>query len=328
MTPEIRNLIAATSLITRDGRPEARWVAHVLRLLADALAADASLLAVPTGPRWEILTLGPRPERAIERVTRSGPPRGLLARTLAGETAPLALTDPEPEWDRIPGAAPRTLCGTRVALDDQTVGVLAVWNSEAAAAPLVLAATGAALGAAFANRALVRQLEAEVVTDDLTGVYNYRYLRIALHREVQRAARLGHPLALLMLDVDHLKEYNDRFGHLAGSSVLKQIAAVLRTTVREIDLVAKYGGDEFLLILPHTRRDGAGAAAERLRRAVEATAFPGIASGEMTCSIGISTFPDHGVTAEALLAAADEALFSAKRSGRNRVAVAPSALAA
>ena len=327
MTPEIRTLIAATCLLNREGKSEARWIAHVLRLLAESLDADAGLIAIPAGPRWEVLSIGPRPERRLDRCARRAPPQGLLARILAGETA-IAAADPDPEWDLVAGIEPRQITGARFALDEQTDGLLAVWNAAAAAAPLVLAATSAALGAALANRALVRQLEAEVVTDDLTGVYNYRYLRLALRREVQRAARLGHPLGLIMLDVDHLKEYNDRFGHLAGSSVLKQIAAVLRSTVREIDLVAKYGGDEFLLILPHTRQDGAAAAAERVRRAVEATAFPGIAAGEMTCSIGISTFPDHGVAPEALLAAADEALFAAKRAGRNRIAVAPSALAA
>ena len=122
-----------------------------------------------------------------------------------------------------------------------------------------------------------------------------------------------------MIDVDHLKAYNDRFGHLAGSQVLKSLARVLRTATRDIDLIAKYGGDEFLIILPHTGLPGAQSAAERLRAAVAATPFSPLTAGEMTCSIGIAAFPGDGRTPEVLLGAADEALFAAKRAGRNRV---------
>lgn len=328
MTAEIRHLIEATCLMARDGKAETRWISQVLRLLANTLSANGSVVAIPSGPRWELLRVGSRPERRLERVTRQSPPSGLIARILAGETGPIPATDLDPDWDVIPGIEQQVFRGTHFTLGEIHAGALGVWNPTAPQAPLVLAATGAALGAALLNRALLRRLEAEVVTDDLTRVYNYRYLCLALRREVQRAARLGHPLALLMLDVDHLKEYNERFGHLAGSSVLKQIAEVLRSTIREIDLVAKYGGDEFLVILPHTRKEGAAAAAERLRRAVETTVFAGIQAGEMTCSIGISAFPENGVSPEILLAAADEALFAAKRAGRNRVAIAPAALAA
>jgi diguanylate cyclase (GGDEF)-like protein len=169
------------------------------------------------------------------------------------------------------------------------------------------------------NRHRMALLEAEAVTDELTQVHNYRFLRQALDREVQRAARYGHWLSILMIDVDHLKGYNDRFGHLAGSQVLKSLARVLRTATRDIDLIAKYGGDEFLIILPHTGLDGAQSAAERLRAAVASTTFPPLTAGEMTCSIGIAVFPGDGRTPETMLASADEALFAAKRAGRNRV---------
>jgi diguanylate cyclase (GGDEF)-like protein len=211
------------------------------------------------------------------------------------------------------------LAGAALHLGASGRGVLAAWNACVPATPLILEAAAAALGAALENRARLGELEAEVNTDDLTRVYNYRYLRHALQREVGRARRLGHPLALLMLDVDHLKEYNERFGHLEGSQVLRAVAGVLRTSTREIDLVTKYGGDEFLLILPHTGRAGAEVLAERLRRAVAAAAFPRLAAGELTCSIGVAVFPEGGTSAEALLAAADAALFEAKRAGRNRV---------
>ncbi len=171
-------------------------------------------------------------------------------------------------------------------------------------------------------RIRIAELEAEVVTDELTEVHNYRFLRRALDLEVQRAARYGHPLAALMVDVDHLKAYNDRFGHLAGSQVLKLVARALRSATREFDLVAKYGGDEFMLILPHTGLEDAAAAAERLRAAVAGTVFPPLRAGEMTCSIGIAVFPGDGRSPETLLQAADQALFAAKRSGRNRAETA------
>ncbi len=328
MTAELSTLIEAVTLMTSDGRSDARWLGRVLELLADCVGADAGLVAIPAGRRWEIIRAGRDAGRGPERVVRPGPPRGLVARILAGEESPTPVRGVDPEWDLFHGLEPRHFAGIRLTVAEDTAGALGLWNPQSPETPLVLAAAGAALGAALRNRALVRRLEAEVITDDLTRVYNYRYLRLALRREVQRAARLGHPLALLMIDVDHLKEYNERFGHIAGSGVLQKVAEVLRAATREIDLLAKYGGDEFLIILPHTRMEGAMAAAERLRQAVEMTPFPEIAAGEMTCSIGLSVFPENGVSPEVLLAAADEALFAAKRAGRNQVATAPAARAA
>ena len=328
MSIHLQNLIEAAGLLTRDGKSEARWITDVLRALAAAAQAPVALVALPSGNRWELLRAGSGTDRRLDRVSRTGPPRGLLALALEGRGALSAEDELDPEWDMIGGRAPGRLVTACVPLAEGRRGVLGVWDPVLTDAPTLVLASAAAIGVAIRNRAVLSQLEAEVVTDDLTGTYNYRFLRVALRREVQRAARLGHPLSLCMLDVDHLKEYNERFGHLAGSSVLKQVAAVIRNTTREIDLVAKYGGDEFLLILPHTRQEGAVAAAERVRAAVEAIAFPELQVGEMTCSIGISTFPDHGLSPEVLLAAADEALFAAKRSGRNCVSVAPSARAA
>ncbi len=328
MPTHLQNLIEAAGLMTRDGKSDARWVTDVLRLLATTTSAPVALAAIPSGKRWEILRIGPGTDPRLDRVSRTGPPRGLMAQALSGEVGLGTRAECDPEWDMIAGREPERLVAACVPLAEGRQGVLAVWDPGSPEAPTLVAATAAALGVAMHNRTVLSQLEAEVVTDDLTGTYNYRFLRVALRREVQRAARLGHPLSLCMLDVDHLKEYNERFGHLAGSSVLKHVAAVIQNTTREIDLVAKYGGDEFLLILPHTRQEGATAAAERVRAAVEGIAFPELTPGEMTCSIGISTFPEHGLSPEVLLAAADEALFAAKRAGRNRVAVAPSARAA
>jgi diguanylate cyclase (GGDEF)-like protein len=123
-----------------------------------------------------------------------------------------------------------------------------------------------------------------------------------------------------MLDVDNLKEYNGRFGHLEGSQVLKHMASVLRAGTRDTDLVAKYGGDEFMVVLPHSTREGATLVAERLRQAVADSVFPHVAAGEITCSIGIAVFPEDASQPMALVGAADQALFAAKGAGKNRIA--------
>jgi len=159
------------------------------------------------------------------------------------------------------------------------------------------------------------------ITDGLTAVYNYRYLRSALDKEVARARRFGEVFSLIMLDVDHLKEYNDVYGHLRGSEVLRRLAQVVLSELRSADIAAKYGGDEFVIILPQTGREGACTLAERIRSSVEAHSFPGEEEGmRITSSMGIAQFPDDGETSRELLEAADAALYAAKRRGRNRVA--------
>jgi diguanylate cyclase (GGDEF)-like protein len=122
-----------------------------------------------------------------------------------------------------------------------------------------------------------------------------------------------------MLDVDNLKAYNDQHGHLRGSEVLRLLAQILVRDGRSIDLVAKYGGDEFVVILPQTTREGACVLAERIKSSVEGTAFPRVGAGVITVSMGVATYPDSGATAGELLEAADVALYAAKQAGRNRV---------
>jgi diguanylate cyclase (GGDEF)-like protein len=159
------------------------------------------------------------------------------------------------------------------------------------------------------------------VTDGLTGVYNYRYLRSALDREVARAKRFGEQFSIIMLDVDHLKEYNDVHGHLQGSEVLRRLAQVVMGELRSADVAAKYGGDEFVIILPQTDREGARVLAERIRTAVESHEFPGESDGmKITTSMGIAQYPVDGEVTRDLLESADATLYRAKRTGRNRVA--------
>ena len=172
---------------------------------------------------------------------------------------------------------------------------------------------------ALENVRLSESLERLAVTDDLTQVYTYRFLKSALRREIKRAGRFAQKLSIVMLDVDNLKTYNDKHGHLRGSHLLREMAGLLAGQVRSFDLVAKYGGDEFTAILPQTDREGARVVAERMRAAVEKHAFPLVGPGVITVSAGIGVFPTDGDDVASLIQAADHALYTAKRAGRNRV---------
>jgi len=174
----------------------------------------------------------------------------------------------------------------------------------------------------IANIRIFQEVESLSVTDELTRIYNYRFLKAALQREVERASRYGQIFSILMLDVDRLKAFNEEHGHLGGSELLRQMAMILARQSRAIDLVAKYGGDEFLLILPQTATDGAEIMGNRICQAVAQNAFPYCQPGDITLSGGVASFPQHGASMEALLAAADDALFAAKRNGRNRIETA------
>jgi len=165
-----------------------------------------------------------------------------------------------------------------------------------------------------------RELERLSITDDLTGLYNRRYLMETLANEVRRSRRLDHPCALLMADVDHFKEYNDAYGHLAGDEALTRIAGVLRETTRDVDCAVRYGGEEFVVLMPETKAPGAIETAQRIRTRLATDELVG---GKLSVSIGVAQFPDDGDTPEALLARADAALYGAKREGRDRVLRAP-----
>ncbi|MGH7568428.1 MAG: diguanylate cyclase [Gemmatimonadales bacterium] len=159
-------------------------------------------------------------------------------------------------------------------------------------------------------------LERLSVTDGLTGLFNRRQLMETLESEVRRARRNRHALALVIADIDYFKQYNDRFGHLAGDEVLRRVGAILRETTRDVDCVARFGGEEFVVLMPETDADAAVQAGERLRASLADEVFRG---GKVTLSIGVAQFPDHADLPEALLACADEALYEAKHGGRDRV---------
>lgn len=177
---------------------------------------------------------------------------------------------------------------------------------------------------ALENALRIARAEALSVTDDLTSLYNSRYLSQVLRRETKRATRNGRPLSLLFIDLDGFKSVNDRHGHLCGSKALVEAAAVIRHSARETDMIARYGGDEFALLLPDTGSDGAKAVGERIRERVAAHRFlesEGLAV-RLTASVGVATLPDVATSVEALVRAADMAMYRVKGRGKNGIAVA------
>jgi diguanylate cyclase (GGDEF)-like protein len=171
---------------------------------------------------------------------------------------------------------------------------------------------------------LLKRVEALSVTDDLTHLYNSRYLNSMLRRETKRASRSGRPLSLLFIDLDGFKGVNDTHGHLSGSRALVEAAAVIRGSARETDVVARFGGDELAVVLPDTGGEGAFAVGERVRDRIAAHKFlarDGL-DIRLTASVGLATLPDVAASAEELMAAADKAMYGVKDSGKNGIQAA------
>jgi diguanylate cyclase (GGDEF)-like protein len=177
---------------------------------------------------------------------------------------------------------------------------------------------------ALDNALRVQRAEALSVTDDLTQLYNWRYMQQVLRRETKRALRGNRPLSLLFVDLDGFKSINDSHGHLFGSRALVESASVIRASARETDIVARFGGDEFALVLPDTASDGAVSVGERIRDRLAAHRFleaDGL-SIALTASVGVATLPDVAAAAEELIQAADEAMYWVKSHGKNGIHVA------
>ena len=233
---------------------------------------------------------------------------------------------------RIIGGPEATVVALGLRARQRTVGALiALEPARSTNDPKIPAALQSALRVMLEPPALaldtalhLQRAEALSVTDDLTSLYNSRYLNQVLRRESKRASRSGRPLALLFLDLDGFKNVNDNHGHLCGSRALVEAAGVIKGCARETDIVARFGGDEFAVVLPDTGGEGAVAVAERIRERIKAHPF--LADDgldiRLTASVGVAILPDVAASAEELIKAADTAMYEIKGTGKDGVRLA------
>jgi diguanylate cyclase (GGDEF)-like protein len=183
-------------------------------------------------------------------------------------------------------------------------------------------AIGEQLGMAVERARLFEEISRLAITDELTGLYNMRYLKRVLAEEVRRALRYHRPLSFIMLDIDYFKFYNDRHGHVRGDDALKRLATLLKLNTRDVDTVCRYGGEEFCIVIPEVPKHVAYSMAERLRRTIQDYVFPyedEQPGKDFTVSMGVAGLPQDATEADALIEKADLALYRAKQTGRNRV---------
>ena len=210
----------------------------------------------------------------------------------------------------------------------ETIGLLHISSFDSSgftAARQQLARTLAEqVALALANLQLQETLRNQSVRDGLTGLFNRRYLEASLDREINRAERHQRPLSIIMTDVDHFKKFNDNYGHETGDAVLREVGGLLQSLSRKADVACRYGGEEFILILPDASLEDATLKAEQMREAIRnlEVRHHRETVGPVTLSIGVASFPEHGAGGDALIAAADAALYRAKGAGRDRVVVA------
>lgn len=207
----------------------------------------------------------------------------------------------------------------------QSLGILALESAHAGAFTSddmqALESVADICATAIQNVNYVDQVKQLAYLDGLTGIFNRRFFELRLAEEMERARRFNVGMAVIMIDIDRFKMLNDEFGHLLGDEALRQISSLFHQNVRKLDVVCRYGGEEFAILLSQTEPQFALAVAEKLRKVVQDWQFPGVPR-RVTISSGVATFPRHGTTRDELIKAADAALYRAKQEGRNQVKMA------
>ncbi|MEE2829361.1 MAG: diguanylate cyclase [Myxococcota bacterium] len=222
-------------------------------------------------------------------------------------------------WDRADLTMTLRRAVERYALDQQNRHLIAELQRERAELEQIVEKQTGAL------RTANQRLRKLAITDGLTGLFNHRYFQERLQREVRVAQRYDDPLSLILIDIDRFKTYNDILGHPLGDGLIQSVATILTESVRDVDLVARYGGDEFVIALPKAGKGSALVLAERIRKLISEVQVQhgdALPEGKVTASIGLATYPNDGSDSAELLNSADRALYRAKKNGRDQVNVA------
>jgi diguanylate cyclase (GGDEF)-like protein len=311
-----------------ERRTRSQLLDLALRTTLTLTEGDAAAIVTPSSRRSERLVLHAGSPSAASLPL--GPKGSEVLRTLSEACQPLALPDllDDPRiagTDACAGVESGPVLFTPLRQRNLGMAYVAAYRRRGRARytmsdSRLMVLFGVWLGTALDHIRISTGTEKVAVTDDLTDVYNYRFLKTALHREIRRASRFGQELSLAVIGADNLQNHVAEHGELRGNLLLKEMATVLTQQVRSFDVLGRYGEDAFMLILPQTGRSGATEAAERMRTAVERHTFSSASPGVITASVGIGCFPQDAADLSDLVAATDRALQLARQRGTNSVA--------